>query len=91
MWGAISSSAWSQLMRSHCPLPRSPTRFIGYSTRSGSSTWLMVAGPFAQLRPRLAGCSGFPSNLATSPVSLSMKAVSPHAASQLKQVVGTIV
>ncbi|MCZ7630884.1 MAG: hypothetical protein M5U19_18390 [Microthrixaceae bacterium] len=28
-FSAISSSAWSQLRRSHWPPPRSPTRFIG--------------------------------------------------------------
>ena len=34
--------------------------------RSGSVTWLSVAGPLAQLRPREPGCSGLPSNLRTS-------------------------
>src|SRR6266568_2559326 len=32
--------------------PRFPTRFKGNKIRSGSLTWLMVAGPLAQLRPR---------------------------------------
>ena len=62
MRAAMSSSAWSQLTRSHWPPPRGPTRFSGWRMRSGSSTWFRVAGPFAQLRPRLPGCSGFPSN-----------------------------
>ena len=34
--------------------------------RSGSSSWLGVTTPFAQLRPRLPGCSGLPSILRTS-------------------------
>ena len=57
-----SSSTSSQLTRSHCPPPRGPTRRNGYRIRSGSFTWLSVAGPFAQLRPRLPGCTGLPSN-----------------------------
>src|ERR1039458_3637290 len=50
----------------------------------------MTAGPLAQRRPRLPGCFVLPSNFATSPVSLSMYARSPHADSQLKQMVGMI-
>ncbi len=57
--------------------------------RSGSLTWLIVAGPLAQSRPRLAGWRGLPSNLRIVCVSLSTKATSPQADSQLKQVVGT--
>jgi hypothetical protein len=57
--------------------------------RSGSWIWLSVAGPLAQLRPRLPGWCGLPSNFATRPVSLSTYATSPQAASQLKQVVAT--
>ena len=49
----------------------------------------MVAGPLAQLRPLDPGCSGFPSNFRTWSVSRSTYARSPHADSQLKQVVGT--
>ena len=56
--------------------------------RSGSSTWFSVAGPFAQFRPRLPGCIGLPSNFWILPVLLSTYARSPHAASQLKQMVG---
>ena len=56
--------------------------------RSGSLIWLSVAGPLAQFRPRLPGCTGLPSNLLISSVVLSTYARSPHAASQLKQVVG---
>src|ERR1051325_2192979 len=56
--------------------------------RSGSSTWFSVAGPLAQLRPREPGCAGLPSNFAMRPLSLSTYASSPHAASQLKQIVG---
>ena len=84
-----SSRACSQEMRSQRPSPRSPTRFIGYRIRSGSSTWLMVAGPLAQLRPRLAGWTGLPSNFEIRPVSLSTQASRPQLASQLKHVVGT--
>ena len=65
---ASASSASSQLTRSHRPLPRGPDLFIGYRIRSGSVTWLIVAGPLAQLRPREPGCSGLPSNLRTCPV-----------------------
>ena len=65
---ASASSASSQLIRSQPPLPRGPDRRSGYRMRSGSVTWLSVAGPFAQLRPREPGCSGFPSNLRTWPV-----------------------
>ena len=86
---AMSSSASSQPTRSHFPSPRSPTRFSGWRMRSGSVSWVTVAGPFAQFRPRDPGCSGFPSNLRTSSVSRSTYASSPHADSQLKQVVGT--
>ena len=68
---ASTSRASSQLTRSHPPPPRGPDRFIGYRIRSGSVTWLSVAGPLAQLRPREPGCSGFPSNLRTCPVSRS--------------------
>ena len=68
---ASASSASSQLIRSHRPPPRGPDRFIGYRIRSGSVTWLIVAGPLAQLRPREPGCSGLPSNLRTWPVSRS--------------------
>ena len=68
---AIASSASSQLIRSHWPSPRRPARRSGYSTRSGSVTWLIVAGPLAQLRPREPGCSGLPSNLRTCRVSRS--------------------
>ena len=68
---ASASSASSQLIRAHLPSPRRPARFIGYSTRSGSVTWLIVAGPLAQFRPREPGCSGLPSNLRTCPVSRS--------------------
>jgi hypothetical protein len=53
-----------------------------------SFTWLIVAGPLAQVRPRLPGCTGLPSNFSTSPVFLSTKASSPQADSQLKQMVG---
>ena len=42
-----------------------PDRRSGYRIRSGSVTWLIVAGPLAQLRPREPGCSGLPSNLRT--------------------------
>ena len=38
---------------------------------------------------RLPGCSGFPSNLRSASVSLSIYASKPHPASQLKQMVGT--
>ena len=57
---------------SNRPEPRFPTLFKGYRMRSTSWTWLSVAGPLAQLRPRDPGCSGFPSNFRTSSVSLSM-------------------
>src|ERR1043165_3072234 len=57
--------------------------------RSGSWIWLRVAGPLAQLRPREPGWWGLPSSLRMVLVSLSTYATSPHAASQLKQVVGT--
>src|SRR5581483_1326797 len=48
----------------------------------------MVAGPFAQFRPRLPGCAGLPSNLRICIVCLSTHASRPHADSQLKQTVG---
>ena len=57
--------------------------------RSGSCTWFSVAGPFAQLRPREPGWWGLPSSLAMHWACLSTYATSPHAASQLKQIVGT--
>ena len=84
------SSTWSQLQRSHSPDPRGPLRRCGYRIRSGSLIWLIVAGPFAQLRPRLPGWCGLPSSLRISNVSRSTNAVNPQAASQLKQTVGTI-
>jgi hypothetical protein len=56
--------------------------------RSGSCTWFSVAGPLAQLRPRLPGCIGLPSNFWIFSVVWSTYASSPHAASQLKQMVG---
>jgi len=61
----MSSSTASHVTRSHWPSPRAPTRRSGYRMRSGSVTWLSVAGPLAQLRPRLPGCTGLPSNLWT--------------------------
>src|SRR3954469_11041349 len=88
--GAASAvSASSQVVRSNFPLPRAPTRLSGYKIRSGSSIWFSVAGPFAQFRPREPGWYGLPSSLRIFFVSLSMYATSPHAASQLKHVVGT--
>ena len=68
---ASASSASSQLTRSQLPAPRGPARLSGYRIRSGSVTWLIVAGPLAQLRPREPGCSGLPSNLRTCQVSRS--------------------
>jgi hypothetical protein len=59
---AMSSRASSHVTRSHCPPPRGPTRRCGYRMRSGSFTWFRVAGPLAQFRPRLPGCTGLPSN-----------------------------
>src|SRR4029453_11913120 len=56
--------------------------------RSGSVTWLSVAGPLAQFRPRLPGCAGLPSNFWILSVRRSTYASSPHAGSQLKQLVG---
>ena len=90
MRSAKVSSTSSQETRSHSPPPRSPFRLSGKSTLSGSVIWLMVAGPLAQFLPRLPGWYGFPSNLRTWFVSLSIKAVKPQALSQLKQVVGII-
>ena len=71
MRAASASRTSSQLTRSQPPLPRGPDRRSGYRMRSGSVTWLIVAGPLAQLRPRDPGCSGLPSNLRTRPVSRS--------------------
>ena len=68
---AMSSSASSHPTGAHFPSPRSPARFSGVRIRSGSVSWVTVAGPFAQLRPRDPGCSGLPSNLRTSRVSRS--------------------
>ncbi len=51
----MSASASSQETSSNLPEPRSPTRRRGCRIRSGSWTWLIVAGPLAQLRPRRAG------------------------------------
>ena len=56
--------------------------------RSVSLTWLIVAGPFAQVRPREPGCTGLPSNFVIELVALSTYATSPQADSQLKQIVG---
>ena len=47
---AISLIAWSQVMRSHWPSPRSPTRFIGYSTRCLPYMYLEWRMPFWQPR-----------------------------------------
>ena len=63
---------------------------IGYLYLVTATIWFFVAGPLAQFRPRLPGWAGFPSNLRTSPVSLSTYASSPHADSQLKQIDGMI-
>src|SRR5699024_4514943 len=68
--------------------PRSPLRRRGYRIRSGSFSWLIVAGPLAQLRPRDPGWAGLPSSFLTDRSNLSTYASSPHADSQLKQVVG---
>src|SRR5512145_1613315 len=57
--------------------------------RSGSVIWLIVAGPFAQLRPRDPGWAGLPSTFLMDRSSLSTYASRPHADSQLKHVVGT--
>jgi len=51
--------------------------------------WLIVAGPFAHVRPREPGCTGLPSNFVMRCVSLSTYATRPQADSQLKQIVGT--
>ena len=85
----MSSRAASQLTSTNWPDPRGPERLSGVRIRSGSFTWLIVAGPFAHVRPRLPGWTGFPSNLAMRPSSLPTKASRPQAASQLKQIVGT--
>jgi hypothetical protein len=83
------SSAASQLTSTNSPDPRFPVRFRGFRIRSVSLTWLMVAGPFAHVRPRDPGCTGLPSNFVMRPVPLSTYATRPHADSQLKQIVGT--
>ena len=49
----ISSSAWSQLSRCHCP----PDSFIGYFTRRSPCTNSRTEAPFAQCVPRLMGDS----------------------------------
>ena len=59
---AMSATASSHETRSNFPDPRSPTRRNGWRIRSGSLTWLIVAGPLAQLRPREPGWAGLPSN-----------------------------
>ena len=85
----MSSSASSHETCSHSPAPRAPVRRSGYRIRSGSSIWLIVAGPLAQLRPREPGWAGLPSTLRIDRSDLSTYASSPQADSQLKQVVGT--
>ena len=46
-----------------------PLRRNGKRIRSGSSSWLGVTTPLAQVRPRLPGWTGFPSILRTCSVS----------------------
>ena len=77
------------VVRSNLPDPRGPERLSGYRMRPGSWIWLIVAGPLAQFRPLDPGWYGFPSSFWMRPSRLSMYATSPHAASQLKQMVGT--
>ncbi len=48
----MSVSASSQLTSTNSPEPRFPFRFRGLRIRSGSWIWLIVAGPFAHVRPR---------------------------------------
>jgi hypothetical protein len=89
IFAANASSTSSHVVRSNRPDPRGPTRFNGKRMRPGSWIWLRVAGPFAQFLPRDPGWCGLPSSLRIARVSLSTYATRPHAASQLKHVVGT--
>jgi hypothetical protein len=84
----MSWRASSQVHGSNWPEPRGPVRLSGVKMRSVSLTWLIVAGPLAQVRPREPGCTGLPSNFSVLPVSLLTKASRPQADSQLKQMVG---
>ena len=59
---AMVSMASSQVMRSHLPEPRSPTRFMGYRMRFSTSSWISRCDiPVAQIAPRDFGLSGSPS------------------------------
>ena len=71
MRGAMSSRASSHDTRCQRFSPRFPARLRGNRMRSGSVTWLSVAGPLAQFLPREPGCSGLPSNFFTWSVSRS--------------------
>ena len=63
------SSASSQEMRSHCPLPRGPTRRRGYFSRSGWYICSMMVMPFSQAWPRFRGASGSGRTFTTRPFS----------------------
>ena len=84
----MSSSASSQVHPLPLARPRSPAWRSGCRIRSGSSTWLIVAGPLAQLRPREPGVGRVALELVIVRSSLATCASRPHADSQLKQVVG---
>ena len=58
IFSAMVLTASSQLMRSHSPAPRSPTRFMGYLSRSVSYTRCGWLNPFTQKRLRTASSPG---------------------------------
>ena len=61
----IQSSASSQVIRLNLPSPRSPTRSMGYFTRSGLLIFWTLAHPFRHRCPWVMGWSGSPSSLMT--------------------------
>src|SRR5438270_95778 len=81
---AMSPNASSHVTRSNSPGP--PTRFSGYSTRSGSFCTSAMAMPLAQQKPFECGFS----LSARSDTSLPSSTVAtiPHSGSQIRQKVG---
>ncbi len=65
-------------MRSHWPLPRSPTRLMGCRMRSGWNSTCLKARHLGHSAPRLYGSSGSPSHLTNLPVSLSEYTSTPQ-------------
>src|SRR5208337_4918262 len=68
-WGFSPLGPCKLLTESVPAGPFNPTRFIGYSTRSGEYTRSRYLATLAQRKPRVTGCAGSPWILVARPFS----------------------